>query len=1013
MARQKHSAARKPSRKRPPPAKPTRKARTSASSDGAAREPARARGPEMSESPAPQPAAPDAEQVLIVGIGASAGGLEAFSELLAGLPENPGVAIVFVAHLSPSHESALPELLGARSRLPVVQAGPGAKVQPNHVYVIPPNAEIRIVDGRLELAPRPSDRSQYTPIDQFFRSLAKDAGSAAIAVILSGTSSDGAGGLRDVKGAGGLVFAQTPEEAKYDGMPRAAIATGLVDKVLPARALAQELVEIAHHPRARALQPRRAGDDQEIGDGELARVFALLRKHTGVDFALYKPPTIKRRLQRRMLLQRVESLEQYIHYLERNANEVHALYQDILIHVTGFFREPESFTALTDVVFPKIVENRRGESPIRIWVPGCATGEEAYSVAITLLEFLGDRANSVPIQIFATDVSEQTVEQARTGIYPPSIEGDVSAARLRRFFTKLDGSYRINKLVRDLCIFARQDLTRDPPFSRVDLIVCRNVLIYLGPSLQKKLMNVFHYALRPLGFLMLASAESIGTSTDLFMPVDKTHRIYRRKAIDIAPAVTFPPQFAGEGTGRPHPRQPTRDAGSVQKEANRVILQRFTPPGVLVDGDLQIVEFRGQTGPYLEPAPGDASLSLLKMAREGLLFGLRSAVNAARKSGRPVRREGQQVRSDGDTRTVDVEVVPLPDGAEGYYFLVLFQERPGPALAAEQRKSVSRKRGKAAPESGTIRRLREELAASREYLQSIIQDLEAANEELQSANEEILSSNEELQSTNEELDTAKEELQSTNEELNTVNEELHSRNEELSRVNSDLVNLVASVQIPIVMVTGDLRIRRFTPSAERLLNLIPADVGRPIGQVKPNFDSTDMEQLISEVVENVVTRERVVTDRDGNVYLLRIRPYKNVENRIDGAVLALFDVSSARRGEAELKAAQELAQAMIETARDPLLVLDRELRIQGANRSFVELTGDRGDLRNKPLTELGPEWGSAELLRILSDVLSRPNATEGFLVRRADGPALRLKVHSVRGLDEQPFLILLWAERQE
>jgi two-component system CheB/CheR fusion protein len=660
----------------------------------------------------------------------------------------------------------------------------------------------------------------------------------------------------------------------------------------------------------------------------------MLRAATGVDFTHYKLPTIRRRLHRRMVLHKVTRLEDYIRYLQENPDEVRNLYQDLLIHVTRFFRESDTFDALASRVFPEMLAHQERGRPVRIWIPGCSTGEEAYSVAIALLEFLADDAVATPIQIFATDLSEKAINQARTGVYPETIAADVSPERLRRYFVEADGSYRVNKVVRDLCIFARQDLTRDPPFSRLDLIMCRNVLIYLGPVLQRRLMTVFHYALKPTGFLMLGSAETVGPFADLFEVADKKHRLYTRKQTAVRPEVAFRPHGygpasaaygpTGAGTGRADapaaPAPPRTDtpgaaiAGAgVLGEVNRILLSRYVPPGVVVDSDYQVLQFRGQTGTFLEPAPGEASLNLLKMAREGLLYALRTALHEARARDAAVRRTGLRVRQQDRYRDVNLEVVPLTAAGEPKHFLVLFEDAtprdpdagergraesaaaapPGGRKGAAAKKPPPRRK----PTPRVVERLEAELAASREYMQTMIQDLEAANEELQSANEEILSSNEELQSTNEELDTAKEELQSTNEELNTLNEELQGRNEELSRVNSDLLNLLGNVNIAIVMVAGDLRVRRFTPMAEKLLNLIPSDVGRPISDIKPNVDCPDLEGLITEAMESVSVRECDVRDRHGRRYFMRVRPYRNVDNKIDGAVLALIDLDSPRREE--------------------------------------------------------------------------------------------------------------------
>jgi two-component system CheB/CheR fusion protein len=722
----------------------------------------------------------------VVGIGASAGGLEACSQMLQHLPRGLDAALILVQHLSPRQESMLAELLGAAGHMPVVQVTDGMEIRPGQLHVIPPNAQMSIEEGgHLRLMPRPEDRSQYKPVDFFLRSLAAYAQSKAIGVVLSGTDADGAAGLREIKGVGGITIAQEPSTARYDGMPRSAIATGVVDLVLTPEQLADELVRISTHPYVREAEarvaasagaaagagPRRGadgdGEDEAAappGDGaaataeapsaddHLARIFTIIRNATGVDFTHYKRPTIKRRLQRRMVLHKITNAEQYIRFLQQHPAEVRSLYQDILIHVTRFFRDPETFKALSARVFPELLANRGagergvgaagGESgvggadqPIRIWVPGCSTGEEAYSIAIALLEHLGDEANSVTVQLFATDVSEQAIDHARAGVYPDSIITDVSAERLRRFFTRVDGSYKIAKIVRDCCVFARQDLTRDPPFSKLDLIVCRNVMIYLGPQLQKKLLNVFHYALKPTGYLMLGSAETIGGHSDLFAVADKRHRLYTKKMASIRTDLDLPQvDYSERGTGGHRPAAEVRPSGNVQNEANRLILSRFAPPGVIVDTELRIVQFRGQTGAFLEPAPGEASLHLLKMAREGLLYGLRSALNEARRNGGQVRKEGLRVKYNGHVRDVELEVIPLSPTGEGRHYLVLFQDvTPGqetpvarPPPPAGGKKPV---KGKGPPrqhevqhESKRVGRLQEELAASREYLQSIIQD---------------------------------------------------------------------------------------------------------------------------------------------------------------------------------------------------------------------------------------------------------------------------------------------------
>jgi two-component system CheB/CheR fusion protein len=644
--------------------------------------------------------------------------------------------------------------------------------------------------------------------------------------------------------------------------------------------------------------------------------------------------------------------------------EAGALCQDLLIHVTRFFRDPDSFKALQAHAFPELTT---GEDPLRIWIPGCATGEEAYSIAIVLMETLGDRVAERKVQIFATDVSDSAIEQARTGTYPASIAADVSSERLKRFFTKADGGYRVSKILRDMCVFARHDLARDPPFSRLDLIVCRNVLIYLDVALQKRLISVFHYALKSRGFLMLGSAETTGPQA-AFRLIDKKWRLYKKSPVEAAVTFALPQEHAPTVRARrPAPPPGGPEARPVQEEANRIVLDKYGPPGVVVDNNFDIVHFRGHTGPYLEAASGEPSLNVLKMARGGLLYPLRSALGTARRKRRAVRKEEVLVQRNGEWRAVNLEVLPLVTST-GEYFLVLFEMPGATAQPKGKQTAVVARKVPRTVDDGRIADLRRELAASREYLQSIIQELEAANEELQSANEEILSSNEELQSTNEELDTAKEELQSTNEELNTVNEELHSRNEELARVNSDLVNLLGSVDLPVVIVGEDLAIRRFTPAAERLFNLIAGDVGRPIGQINPNIVCDNLEQLIRMTIHGLDAQEQEVQDRAGRWYSLRIRPYKGVDNRLDGAVVTAIDIDDARRYQWQVERARDYFTKIVETVSQPLVILDDDLRVRTANGSFYDtFKMARQHIEGVPIYQLGNgQWNIPQLRTALA-----------------------------------------------
>jgi two-component system, chemotaxis family, CheB/CheR fusion protein len=853
-----------------------------------AERPARSRKQRPAASlPLPAAHAP-APEFTIIGVGASAGGFEAFAQLLEGLPPKPNIALIFVQHLAPHHSSSLAALLASHTPLPVVEATEGARIMANRVYVVPPNVQMELVDGHLHLGRRPEDRTQYNPIDFFFRSLARSLRGHAIGVVLSGTASDGALGIREIKTMEGITFAQDPATAKYDGMPRAAIATQMVDVVGSPAEIAARVTLIAKHPYL--TPPVESDRGPLIADGQLRRILHLLLPACGVNFSHYKTPTIIRRLFRRMAVLRLVDVDAYIAYIEQTPQEVVNLHNDLLIHVTRFFREPESFqTIARDVLGTFDVPS---SAPLRLWVAGCATGEEVYSLAIIVREVLGDKLEEGGVQIFGTDVSESAVSFARQGAYAASIADDVSPERLRRFFAKTDGGYQVAKMVRDMCVFARQDLTRDPPFSHLDLICCRNVLIYMDSALQRKLLSMFHYALKLGGFLVLGHAESIGYHSDLFVPMNKKNKIYRKKAgAATAPLMdVFRPPFKVGAAASPALAS-QNETKLVLNDATRIIMERYAPPSVLLDQQFHVVQFNGQTGPYLEPSPGEPSFDILKLAREGLSHGLRTALQTARKTRKPVTQPGLHVRHGAASQEIDIEVIPVVRQGHPYY-LVLFQTPTAPGRLKDRRLN---RREKKLPARGRVSKLEEELAATREYLQSTIQEIEAANEELQSANEEILSSNEELQSTNEELDTAKEELQSTNEELNTVNDELHARNEELTRVNADLLNLLASVQIAIVIVARDLRVRRFTPMAEKKFNLIPSDIGRPLSQIRTTLQCPELPTLITETIDTVSPVERTVQDDKGETYLLRIRPYKTPDNRIDGAVIALFDLDPAKR----------------------------------------------------------------------------------------------------------------------
>lgn len=849
--------------------------------------------------------------VPVVGIGASAGGLEAITTLLKSLSPDLGMAFVLVPHLDPLRESAYTQILARTTSMPVVEITNRMQVEPNHVYIIPPNCDLTISESILHITDREEPRVGNTTIDIFMRSLAADQESNAIGVVLSGTGADGTAGLMAIKGEGGITFAQDTHSAKYDGMPASAVAAGCVDFTLPPQGIANELARISKHPYVAGRQDGHIEDESKGSETHMAQVFRLLRRATKVDFSEYKPPTIGRRIQRRMVLHRLQKLGDYVNLLQHDRAEVNALYQDLLINVTSFFRNPEAFDALKQIVYPAILQTRGSSSvPIRLWVPGCSTGEETYSHAISLLEFLGEERTEVPMQIFGTDLSESAVQRARAGIYKESIEADVNPTRLRRFFHKSDGGYQISKTIRDLCIFSTQNVLSDPPFSRMDLVSCRNVMIYLSQTLQKRVIPIFHYALNPTGYLMIGNTEGLlGAGSELFEMADKKQKIYRKKLVSTPLTFGFSiehPARETEGAEAPlPPAKPPVTARApieIQREADRLLLGRYAPPAVVVNDQLEIIQTRGRTGTYLELPPGKASLNLLKMARPGLLFELQNAIDETRRTNLETQRRNVHVETNGSTRLATVRVIPFKTPIhDKHSFLIVFEPEAVESEDHPQAPAAPLTEAEKSERDRQIDQLKQELAATKEYLQSIIETQEATNEELQSANEEIQSGNEELQSTNEELQTSKEELESANEELHTVNEEMHHRNELLAQLNNDLTNLLNSVNLPMVMVGADLSVRRFTPQASAVLGLMASDIGRPMPRLKLKIDVTNLEQMMLDVIQEVQPKHARVQDQDGHVCMMRITPYRTLDNRIDGVVLTVLDSSELEDGMAPAK----------------------------------------------------------------------------------------------------------------
>ena len=852
----------------------------------------------------------------IVGIGASAGGLAAFEAFFSGMPTdaNPGIAFVLVQHLAPDHTSILADLLRRYTRMPVVEVNDGMVVQPDCVYIIPPNRDMAFIHGALTLLEPAMPRGQRLPIDFFFRSLAQDQHERAIGIVLSGTGSDGTMGVRAIKAEGGMVMAQKIQSTEYDGMPCNAIATGLVDFELLPKEMPAKI--IAYAAQAFGNSYRKTVSAEPLPETAMKKIFVLLRSQTGHDFSQYKPSTINRRIKRRMAVNQIELIDGYVQLLQRDSTEVQALFRDLLIGVTSFFRDPAAFKTLEEKIVPKIFE-RKGEGvAIRIWSSGCSTGEEVYSLAILLAEAQDARKKSLPLQVFATDIDSQAIAVARAGIYPASIVTDISPERLARFFTiePHGGSYRINKSIRDMVIFSEQDVIRDPPFSKLDLISCRNVMIYMGAALQKKLIPLFHYALNPGGMLFLGTSETIGDSSCLFVVLDGKQKIYQRKEDFIgtrrAAIDHFVPLVAAEDASllsRATVKTAFPEKLPLRELTEQALLQQVIAVGALVNGQGDILYLHGRTGMFLEPAPGESGINnILKMAREGLRNELTMALHKAVGIKETVCHPGLNVKTNGHFTTVNLTVRPVMTGAgvspESPLYLVVLEEAPAGTEVREQRSESCSKKN---PDA-RITALKQELRAKEDYLQSANEEMQSANEELKSSNEELQSVNEEMQSTNEELETSKEELQSVNEELSTVNTELQLKMLDLTRLNNDMNNLLSGTGIATVFVDHQLRILRFTPTANEIINLIPADAGRPVAHIVSNLIGYD--RLVADtqaVLDTLIPKEVEVQTTAGKWYTLHIQPYRTLAHVIEGAVMTFVDITERKRIEGALQKAND------------------------------------------------------------------------------------------------------------
>jgi two-component system, chemotaxis family, CheB/CheR fusion protein len=943
---------------------------------------------------------PHNPSLVVVGIGASAGGLQAYTELLESLPPNTGMAFVIVQHLAAEHESLLAMLLSRATPMPVGEVHDEPHVAPNCIYVIPPNRSMLIRDGKLVLMERAP--GVHHAVDIFLSALAESHGHRAIGVVLSGTGNDGTIGIQAIKAAGGITFAQDTT-ALHAGMPQNAINSGCVDFVLPARKIALEIAGLS----SAVPSPF---DPVPDSAGSIENILQMLRRNLDADFSQYKVNTLHRRVRRRMALQRIDSVEEYKALLTDNPREMEALYQDILISVTNFFRNPESFDALKSAILPGIFEHPRVEGAVRIWALGCSTGEEVYSLAMVLQEYMEETSQLVRLTVFGTDLNNLAIERARRAWYPKSITQDVSKARLDRFFTEADGGYCVNTAIREQCIFARHNALIDPPFSNMDLVSCRNMLIYLQSGLQRKLLPLLHYALKPDGILFLGPSETISHYRDLFELRDGRHKFYAKRPVQKRIDMSVP-IVAGNAAATGHVKRKagvtTRESPlDSQREAERVLLKHFAPAGVLIDADAEILQFRGDTEPYLTLSEGKPTLNVLKMAREGLLAPLRTALQHAHRIEGSARIDDVAIKSNNGMLTIALIVIPVPHAPSALRtYWILFEPSQD---AAAKRGSRSRPRAakKAKPNESQrqIHVLTQELAATREYLQSTIESQEATNEELQSANEEVQSANEELQSTNEELETSKEEIQSSNEELTTVNEELRTRNDELDRANNDLNNVFSSVQMAVVILGRDLRIRRFTPLAQRAFNILPSDVGRPIGDINLKLAVDDFPRTLTAAIKEGIAQESEVQSDDGRRYLLRVCPYRTQAQKIDGATVVLIDIDtlaqtqdSLRRRVAELAVADrhrnEFLAILAHELRNPLAPLRNAAQILRLSPADAGVSEKARELIERQVKHMS---------RLVGDLLDAARAQHGQIQLQREALDLRAVVeHAIEMMRPQ------------
>jgi len=917
----------------------------------------------------------------VVGIGSSAGGLDALERFFGNMSESSGMAFIVVSHLDPNHVSIMPELIQKSTKMKLFQAEDGMVVEPNHVYVAPANRDLAILHGTIQLIEPLEEHGFRLPIDFFFKSLSADLGEKAICIILSGMASDGTAGLKAVKSELGMVMVQDPKSAKFDGMPSSAIKTGLADYILPPEEMPYQLINYTSQ-KVKGVLLNRAITDGKIPD-TFQKIFILLRTHTGHDFSLYKQNTIYRRVERRMNVSQLDNLPHYIRLLQENPAEIKSLFKELLIGVTNFFRDPESFEKLKKIL-SELVKSKPDNGQIRIWVPGCSTGEEAYSIAIILRECIIETKKNFNVQIFATDIDSNAIEKARIGSYS-GIESDVSKERLSRFFTSEGNLFRIRKEIREMMVFAPQSIIKDPPFTKLDLISCRNLLIYFNTELQKKIIPIFHYSLLPNGILYLGSSETIGGFVDLFSMTDKKWKIYKRRdsIYSAQPFLEFPVSKPIGKTNETIMKK--NDVKNITQLAEKIILQNYSPNCVIITENGDIVYIHGKTGKYLELTHGEAKLNIYEMAREGLKQELHELIRKVSSSKKPLTAEGIKIKSNGSTQLINLTVKPIKEPASTPgSLLIIFEE-----VIAQKKVPTSKKIHYEKKSEIIIKELEHELKSAKENLRSTVEELETSNEELKSSNEEMQSTNEEMQSSNEEMETSKEELQSLNEELITVNTEMQNKNDELSTINNDMKNLLDSTDMPTIFLDNNLLIKRFTFHATKVVNLISSDIGRPINHIATNVKYEKLIEDAKEVLKTLVYKEIELQTNDGIWYQMRILPYRTINNVINGVVITFSDINNAKTAYQEInKLSQDIqlarvyADNIIDTVRESLLILDKDLKVLSANRSFYKTFNIVSENTvGKFIYELDDKnWEIPKLRELLEQIIPKHNFFDDYEV---------------------------------